>query len=247
MGAILVDHSRLSPPPAAAKLSARVHDFLTAAISDGDFGPGAKLPTERALSEKLGVPRSAVRDGLSVLEARGQVVRIVGSGTYVAEVRTAPSPAPAPAPAPAAPPQMGRDASPADIMAARLVVEPRLAALVVTNATSADLEKIDQCNRAADLAEDFEAFEHWDAALHEAIAQATRNPLIIDIYGAITSARDRTEWGDLKRRTITAERRALYSVEHGVMVAALRARDVAAAEAAIAAHLLTVRRNLLGV
>lgn len=239
MGAILVDHSRMPPPPPTAKLSARVHDFLASAISDGDFGPGAKLPTERALSEKLGVPRSAVRDGLSVLEARGQVVRIVGSGTYVAEARTAP--------APSAPPQMGRDASPADIMAARLVVEPRLAALVVTNATSADLEKIDQCNRAADLAGDFEAFEHWDAALHEAIAQATRNPLIIDIYGAITSARDRTEWGDLKRRTITAERRALYSVEHGVMVAALRARDVAAAEAAIAAHLLTVRRNLLGV
>lgn len=238
MGERLVDHSRMSAP-AATKQSARVHDFLAAAIKGGDFSPGAKLPTERALSEKLGVPRSAVRDGLSVLEARGQVVRIVGSGTYVAE-------APKAAPAPALP-QMGRDASPADIMAARLVVEPRLAALVVTNATSADLERIDQCNRAADMAEDFEAFEHWDAALHEAIAQATRNPLIIDIYGAITGARDRTEWGDLKRRTITAERRALYSVEHGVMVAALRARDVAAAEAAIAAHLLTVRRNLLGV
>ncbi len=235
----MVDQSRISPPQGAAKQSARVHDFLAAAIRGGNFAPGAKLPTERALSEQLGVPRSAVRDGLSVLEARGQVVRIVGSGTYVADLAKA-------APAPINP-QAGQDVSPADIMAARLVVEPRLAALVVTNATGADLEKIDQCNRAADQAEDFETFEHWDAALHEAIAQATRNPLIIDIYGTITQARDRTEWGDLKRRTITAERRAVYSVEHGAMVAALRARDVAAAEAAISAHLLTVRRNLLGV
>jgi len=221
------------------KLSARVHTFLSEALAAGTYGPGAKLPTERALSEHLGVPRSAVRDSLSVLEARGQVIRIVGSGTYVVEEKSV---------APALPLlSIAKDASPADIMAARLVVEPRLAALVVMNATAADLERIDQCNRAADSADSFEDFEHWDAALHEAIATATHNPLIVGIYGAITTARDRTEWGHLKRLTITTDRREVYRAEHGKMVAALRARNVEAAEAAIEQHLITVRRNLLGV
>ncbi len=62
-----------------------VQDFLDQAIRSGTYGPGSKLPTERALSERLRVPRSAVRDVLSVFEAQQKVVRIMGSGTYVAE------------------------------------------------------------------------------------------------------------------------------------------------------------------
>lgn len=218
-----------------SKQASRVHAFLQQALANGAYSPGARLPTERALSEQIGVPRSAVRDALSVLEARGQVTRIVGSGTYVSESAT-------PETEPAAP----NEVSPAEIMAARLVVEPRLALLIVTHATASDFERMDACNRNAEAAADFEEFERWDAALHQALAEATHNRLIINIYREVTEARDRTEWGDLKRRSINSVRRETYQADHRVIVAALRARDAALAERAIEAHLKTVRSNLLG-
>ncbi|MFK8253424.1 FadR/GntR family transcriptional regulator [Ancylobacter terrae] len=222
---------------AEPKPTVQVHDFLASAIGSGRYDVGAKLPTERALAEQLRVPRSAVRDALSVMEAQGRVVRIIGSGTYVAK------PAETPVEVPSA---RLHDASPTEIMAARLIVEPRLAQLVVMNAKAADFERMEECNRRGEAADDFVEFETWDAALHQAIAEATHNPLIVAIYATITGARELAEWGELKRLSITAERRDAYRQEHREIVAALRARDGRTAEAALTGHLARVRRNLLG-
>lgn len=216
----------------------QVRDFIVAGIRAGTYRANGKLPTERALSEQLGVPRSAVRDALAVLESGGAITRVIGSGTYVREdaaLRTTPGEAP---PAPAA--------SPAEIMQARLVVEPQLAQLATINANQDDFVRFDQCIREGDVAESFEEFEHWDSALHEAIARSTHNRLVIEIYAMITRARDLTEWGELKRRSLSAERRDHYRREHHLIVAALKARDAAKAEAALLDHLQCVRDNLLG-
>jgi DNA-binding GntR family transcriptional regulator len=51
----------------------------------------------------------------------------------------------------------------------------------------------------------------------------------------------------MKRRSLTPERRDHYREEHRRIVAALRARDAAAAEAAQLDHLRRVRQNLLGI
>jgi DNA-binding FadR family transcriptional regulator len=52
---------------------------------------GAKLPTERALAERLGVSRNVIRRALSVMETEGRVVRRVGSGTYLVKQVAAPA------------------------------------------------------------------------------------------------------------------------------------------------------------
>ena len=96
-------------------------------------------------------------------------------------------------------------------------------------------------------ADDFERFEHWDAALHQAIAEATHNRLIVGLYTTITRARAQADWGELKRRSLTAERRDHYREDHRRIVAALRARDAEGAEAALLDHLRRVRQNLLGI
>jgi DNA-binding FadR family transcriptional regulator len=214
----------------------RVRDFIIGGIRSGAYRANGKLPTERALSEQLGVPRSAVRDALAVLESGGAVTRIIGSGTYVRE------PAQQAAPAEAAP----AAASPAEIMEARLLLEPQLAQLAAINADQEDFARFDECICEGDAADDFEAFEHWDAALHQAIAKSTHNRLVIELYAMITRARDLTEWGDLKRRSLSAERREHYRREHHEIVAALKERNAARAEAALLAHLRRVRSNLLG-
>ncbi|SDS29844.1 transcriptional regulator, GntR family [Actinopolymorpha singaporensis] len=47
--------------------------------------PHQKLPTERRLSEELGVSRLTVRRAVEQMVSEGEVYRIQGSGTYVAE------------------------------------------------------------------------------------------------------------------------------------------------------------------
>ena len=226
----------MQKPASTVKPVTAVHDFLVQAMGSGSYGPGSRLPTERALTQQLGVSRSAVRDALSLLETQQRVVRVIGSGTYVStEVSAEPVMR-----------KPGRDASPAEIMAARMIFEPRFAVLVVANAGADDFERMSECNHRAEASDDFMEFEFWDAALHQAIADATHNRLIVSMYGTITAARDFAEWGDLKRRSITAERRDIYRAEHREIVAALRARDAKRAEDAIAAHLMRVRDNLLG-
>lgn len=215
-----------------------VRDFIVAGIRSGTYRTNGKLPTERALSVQLGVPRSAVRDALAVLESGGAITRIIGSGTYVRDevaLRSTPGDTLA-----------TPSASPAEIMQARLVVEPQLAHLAAINANQDDFAQFDECIRGGDAADEFEEFEHWDAALHEAIARSTHNRLVIEIYAMITRARDLTEWGELKRRSLTAERRDHYRREHHLIVAALQARDATKAEAALLVHLQRVRDNLLG-
>jgi DNA-binding FadR family transcriptional regulator len=215
----------------------QVRRWLLDMLASGRYAAGSKLPTERALAERLTVPRSAVRNALAALEADGMVVRLIGSGTFVAEpvaeMRSALV-------------TVG-DASPTEIMEARLMIEPRIAALAVAHATLSDFERMETCNRNAETSDDFAAFEHWDAALHQSIAEATHNRLIVGLYTAITRARDQADWGELKRRSLTAERRDLYREEHRRIVAALRARDAQGAETALIDHLRRVRQNLLGI
>ena len=47
--------------------------------------PGARLPSEPALARSLGVSRSSLRAGISLLEEDGLVRRLHGSGTYVSD------------------------------------------------------------------------------------------------------------------------------------------------------------------
>jgi DNA-binding FadR family transcriptional regulator len=219
----------------------QVRHALVRMLASGEYPAGAKLPTERALAERFAQPRNAVRDALAALEAEGRIIRMVGSGTFVSR-RAAETEA-----GPGSALLSAMDASPTEIMEGRLLIEPRLAALAVAHATAHDFERIDACLNGGEEADAFEEFEHWDAALHEAIAEATHNRLLVELYRAITRARDQADWGELKRRSLTAERRDLYRAQHRRIVSALRARDGGRAEAELVAHLRTVRDNLLGL
>src|SRR5699024_8692473 len=75
-----------SSPPVATLFGDDVLSTALAAIIR-DVGIGSKLPSERELSEQLGVSRTALRDRLALLEGLGAVRRRTGSGTYVAELR----------------------------------------------------------------------------------------------------------------------------------------------------------------
>lgn len=224
-------HARPPPPGADALL-----DTLLAELCSGRWNEGARLPTERELCAHHQLGRAAVRHALAELKHRGLIVQRVGSGTFVAAGATARLPPVAPAPA----------ISPAELMQARLIVEPGLLDLVIQNATAADFDAIARCCAGANPAAALEEFEYWDSRFHEALAAATHNSFIEEIFTLIGRARDQGDWGLLKRTSATLERRTAYQREHEAILAALRERDAAAARTAMKAHLLHVRHNMFG-
>jgi len=172
---------------------------LTDLLSRSEMRPGTRLPTERALAEELQVSRSAVRRAMARLEAQGKVVRVIGSGTYVADASAPGDPEVA---------VLEReDYSPREIMDARMLLEPRFASLIVIHANKADIEAIRKSLLEAERATDFVTFEHWDGQFHQMLAEATHNRLIIDLFRIVTQSRDTAAWGDLKKGSITVERR----------------------------------------
>ena len=200
---------------------------------------GHRIPTERALSEEFGLSRSTVRRVLLDFKRKRLITQTVGSGTYVSEqVHEALSDI-----APSGPAQT---VSPAELMSARLVLEPALIEMVIGNATAADFARMDECNHRAEAATTLEDFEKWDAALHEAIAEAAHNGFITGVFRLMNAVRSNSEWGVLKRRSATPARRVDYQQEHRALVAALKNRDAERARALCLAHLVHVRTNMLG-
>jgi len=219
---------------AAAQLRETILDKLRSRA----WRAGHRIPTERALSEEFGLSRSTVRRVLSDFKRKRMITQTVGSGTYVSEhVHSAL--------ADFAPPPSAH-ISPAELMAARLVLEPALIEMVIGSATAADFARMDECNHHAEAATTLEQFEKWDAALHEAIAEAAHNGFISGVFRLMNEARSQAEWGVLKRRSATLERRLEYQEEHRALVAALKQRDADSARTLCLGHLVHVRRNMLG-
>lgn len=135
---------------------------------------------------------------------------------------------------------------PAELMEARLLLEPLLPALIVRHATALDFERMQHCLDEAARASGFEEFEYWDGALHEALSQAAHNGFLTLTFRLMTEVRDNGEWGSLKRQALTPTRRARYEAQHRAIVAALRDRDEATAGAALREHLREVATNLFG-
>lgn len=226
-------------PPLPAEPGDALKAALLAALAAGRFPPGARLPPERSLAATHGIGRAKVRRVLAELAAAGLIARGVGAGTFAAADLAARLP-----PAPVSPAEPGF--SPAELMGARLIIEPALAAQACLHATAADLAALETCCREGEQAADLAAFEHWDDGFHRAVAAATHNGFITRVFALISSARDAAEWGVLKQRSASPDRRAAYAREHRAILTALRARDAPKAAAALAEHLRHVQRNMFG-
>jgi DNA-binding FadR family transcriptional regulator len=225
----------------------RLAELILSESQRAGQGPGSRLPTERQLASDLGVTRSSVRHALGMLEAQGRISREVGRGTFLREAPGAGDPAAGPAvPGPAGDGARAGDLTssadfaPADVMTIRRLLEPPAMSLVVAWATAAELEEMDRCLEGGDSATSYDEFEFWDLALHRCIMAASHSPLLVALYRDIETARHGQVWGDLKRRSSSAERREHYQADHRAIVGALRARDSARAVEAMRVHLARV-------
>lgn len=219
-------------------ISSPLRDAIFENLQSGQWRAGDRLPTERELSEQFKISRTTVRKVFQDMKDRGLISQTVGSGTYVTDHAAS-------AVTSLATGDPARLTSPAELMEARLALEPAIIDMVIGNATSADFDRMEACCAKAEAAGTVEEFEHWDGMLHEVIADAAHNSFMSSVFKLMNQVRAQGEWGMLKKRSVTPERRIAYQKEHRLLVGAIKDRDLARAKALTVEHLLNVRRNLL--
>lgn len=226
----------------------RVREYIQNGLETGELSAGQRLPAERELAERLGTSRATVRQALDVLEARRQVTRHVGRGTFIARAGTLADRAADEgelASAAAAPPD-GVEVSPAELIQARLLFEPHVAALVVLNGTESDVRNLRRITEAQPGMSG-SSFEESDILFHRVLARSTHNELVVAMADLLGRARKHPEWTKLK--DVVARRnggpRPGAATEHLAVVVAIEARDAEEAASSMRRHLENVRRNLL--
>lgn len=212
----------------------KITAYIDEQISSGAWEPGHKLPTDRELAHTFGVARNTVRRTLEQLERDHVIVRQVGRGTFVAE------------PVNSIPAEEHGDSSPSDVMELRLLIEPQMAELIVLRATARDVAALEECIAKSEAARSHHEFETWDEALHRTLAQCTKNNGVLAVMKSINAQRNQPAWINLKKQTLTYANRQRYQEQHRAIVDAVKQRDRKMTQEAIKAHLLEVRRNLLG-
>jgi DNA-binding FadR family transcriptional regulator len=205
-------------------------------IAAGEWSAMGRLPAERELAAQYGVARNTVRRAVEAIAHDGTIERHVGRGTFVNGGATELADIV----------QRVTGVSPADLMAARLIVEPQAAAIAAKNASSSDLQMIAEAHQRASDAHQNDEFEHWDTQFHQRIFAATRNELLVSVHDILQVIRSRNAWIELKRKAFSENRRRDYCTHHGEIVAALGNRDAEGAAQAMRLHIEAIELALFG-
>ncbi|TDC86733.1 FadR family transcriptional regulator [Actinomadura sp. 7K507] len=158
----------LSPVAGGSTVDA-VLDQLQAQVSDGSWPVGERIPAETELAGRLGVSRPAVREAIRALTHVGVLEVRRGDGTYV---RSTADPRPLLR-------RVAR-ASARDFFEVQLAYDVQAARLAARRRTDADLARLDELLRARDAATEADAFGAADASFHLGVAEAARNPVLIE-------------------------------------------------------------------
>ncbi|MGW1419945.1 FadR/GntR family transcriptional regulator [Bradyrhizobium manausense] len=218
-------------------MSVALKDFIQAE----NLKPGDRLPPERDLAPKLGLPRTALRRMLAKLESEGQVVRHVGRGTFIAGASVFHTTS--------AKASSGREALrtyPAEVFEARLIIEPPIAALAAQRASPHEIDEMARCIEKSRAVETQAEFERLDAIFHRTIVKAARNELLIALYERIDELRAGKLWGRMKEQSLTLDRMIIYRKSHEGILASILDRSASDAEYLMRQHILQAKTNILG-
>ena len=76
-----------SREPLFAQVKDALMDWITRGLRDGSLAPGDRVPSERELSDALGVSSITVKRALNELQQEGLIQRIQGRGSFIARPR----------------------------------------------------------------------------------------------------------------------------------------------------------------
>jgi GntR family transcriptional repressor for pyruvate dehydrogenase complex len=192
-----------------------VEERLLGLISSGRLGPGDAMPSERELAQQYAVGRSSIREALRMLESKGVIRSSGGTSFRVAELGNALN--------------HSLDfllsvdqADFAELFEVRHMLEAEASALAAMRHVQADIGELARQIEAMDAGlGDEQDFIIADLRFHMAIAQATRNRLIVHLMHAI-----RTQLQRSLARSFHVPGSPQHTIEmHRVILEAIAARE----------------------
>jgi DNA-binding FadR family transcriptional regulator len=208
---------------------------LQGMIARGKLPADGRLPTERDLSESMGVGRRAVRNALEALLAEGLIWRKQGKGTFAGQ---------APDKIQTLAAEIVGQTNFAEVMEARLCIEPTLAAMSAQHALPADIERMRNLARRTLEATDPKSIELWDGALHRLIARTAQNKPLLTAFSMIDEIRGNESWRGIRSMARSLETLKVSDAEHHAVIDQIEAGNSLAAEQAMRTHLTTLAANL---
>lgn len=216
-----------------SKLYQRIAETIAAAIQNGTFPIGSRLPSERDLAETHQVSRPTVREAMIALEIRDLVEARKGSGVYVKGGKKSGG-------------AIGDlDVGAFELIEARMAIEGEAAALAATSIDEADIAKLRSLLQAMNVDHDHPDALGHDRDFHMTIAASTGNGILQAMVEELWSIRERSPlcvhmFARARREGITPR-----VDEHVLVVDALAARDARGARQAMRNHLKRVTEDLL--
>jgi DNA-binding GntR family transcriptional regulator len=209
--------AEIIPIPRAA-LHEQVAHRLRQMLVENRIQPGAKL-NERELSEVLNVSRTPLREAIKMLAAEGLVELLPNRGAIAVELTEADV------------------LNTFEVMAGLEAQSGELAAERITEAELAEIKAMHFEMLAAYTRRDLPNYYRLNAAIHNAINAAAKNPVLASTYAQVNARLQA-----LRFRSNQDEEKWKAAVkEHEQMIEALGARDAAAMRRVLLAHLANKR------
>jgi len=148
-------------------------------IKNGNLKTGERLPSERELSDQLGVSRTSIREAVKALSFAGYLKVIQGKGTYILDTAN-----------------KYNDVvdffsnlsnySLDYLMETRIMLESEFARIAALNANEVEISLIENIFKELVNSKDINSFFVKDLAIHLTIAEATHNPIMSGLMKIIT-------------------------------------------------------------
>lgn len=156
-------------------LSQEIELKIEDAIRQKKLEPGQKLPSEKDLCVMFGVSRTALREALRMLSARGLLNVKKGDGIYINNFSSTHASKPMSLYLEL---QFDKDYI-MHLVHIRQMIEPHIAKLAAKNRTEQDLKKLElNLEKFLDRNQDDQEIARLDVEFHTTITQASGNPLI---------------------------------------------------------------------
>ncbi len=200
--------------PVRKSLALQVRESMESLIREGEWKVGERIPAEPELTELFQVSHNTLREAVQGLIHAGMLAARPGDGTYVTATDRLG----------AALDDRLRHEEMERILEARLALEKAIVGLAAASRTQADLERMRE-TLAVCRARRGNGIDD-DMAFHAAIAEATRNPILIQFYSVLADYLRRHFAAALSERQYEPAALAL----HDELLAALEQQDAAAAQ-----------------
>lgn len=172
---LIVEYKQIKPK----KIYEEVAETILSWIKNGELNPGDKLDSVHQLAEKFQVGRAAIREALSALRAMGLIEMKQGEGTYVKKFD------PSMVTFPISAVMNSKDIF--HLLEVRKILEAGSAYASAQKRTQNDLTKMDKAlNRMNKMLDDQNLGEEADIDFHLAIANATQNPILINLMNSVS-------------------------------------------------------------